>query len=479
MHSFESHVLHHSHDIFTLLSSQQSNYNQGLIPLEIRHNWSMLLYLKSKSIKIKSLQNIINHNTFIQTNLFDSKFEYNQYSSFIQNDLIPIIIDYEMNKNNIISEIENSMKQKINNHISNTKNSIFTKLGWIELILFIISNICSFTSRSYLQTFFCLILLICYLFHLFYGIKTFQQRRTICYYLNCLSEHKNVNNHNINYTAYILEGFNICNPSLLSSHKTFRLYSCNKIDSFIAIISSLKYIFGIIYCIASITNYFAVFIIIQLPLIFGSAMNWDYLFAEFNKEKYKYLKVQYNQILRGDVKGNQMQKFHSNGNCFRMLTQLLIPLSFYSVISLCSVLFVSSLSVGLGIMCDVKFEITDDCWTCAFKDWTMFMSAKISFAVPIIFIIDYFQYDSGALDIENGLFFISLGSITNVVLISLWFGINSWITNCFVIVAWTVLYVYLTICTVKYITHDLVTLIKWTDLFGLKWINSNLFQMLK
>eukprot|EP01084_Bolivina_argentea_P154621 269492_1 len=236
MQAFEAHALHYWFDIYTLLSTNAFNYNKGFIPFQIRNKWSAECCSLFRHAKINALQNIITRHKSIQNNLFNSCIEYNKSASFIQNNLIPMVINYETDNSNIKLEIQYAMINKIKNHANNIKHSIFNTLGWIEFILFSFCITLQLTSFSLLHFYCSIILLIIYLFHLCYAIYIFQTRRTICYYLNCLSQHTNINNRCLIYTAYILEGFNICNPTLLSNKKfiPFKLHSSNKIDSSVA-----------------------------------------------------------------------------------------------------------------------------------------------------------------------------------------------------------------------------------------------------
>ncbi len=125
-------------------------------------------------------------------------------------------------------------------------------------------------------------------------------------------------------------------------------------------------------------------------------------------------------------------------------------------------------------MCGVQFELDCNYWLYVLiKDWSLLMSIKFSIAPPIIFIINCFQPDC---DIEQMLFFMLMGCLSNNVLLYLWNGMDSCIIIVFIIISWIILYLYLMMYSLKKNTTDLVGFIEWKCLFKLKWFCSNLLQ---
>lgn len=238
------------------MHTEQNSFEIGLllslsfertIPSNVRKEYLRIFYSLSKSIKTNSLCSTFNETEIIQQRLFNSCIEYKSYAHFIQNDLIPIIIDYEVTNSDLISELTHIHQQKINEHALNAKTSIFAIFGWCELFLFVYLNLSFFfnaSSNPINQLFIAPILLSIFCVHLFLALRTFKKRQIFCCYLQCLSA--KTDEDAFKYVPYILEGFNFYDISLLHHDNNYAqrltLINPNQIKTSIVIILSLKYI---------------------------------------------------------------------------------------------------------------------------------------------------------------------------------------------------------------------------------------------
>ena len=301
MQKFEIYVADNSFEISLLLSLS----HHKCVSIHIKQSWLNTFHALSRSLKIDSLHNIIsidsNNSTKTKKDIIIPN--YNQYSHFIQNDLIPMIIDYEITNDDLISEIYSLYKRKLHQyfHRLNFYISTFHIFGWTELVLFLFLNISHFISllcfdifKSYhhihhfIKLTIAPILLFVFIIHLSSAIKTFHKRRLFCYYLQCLSSE--INSESYIFTPYILEGFNI--PNLSSFHnqdytQNIGIISPNFITMYTLVIFSLKYIIGIVYCLCNINIYIGAISIFLLPITIGTSMNIDSIHQKLNKSIYK------------------------------------------------------------------------------------------------------------------------------------------------------------------------------------------------
>ena len=194
--------------------------------------------------KIKSLSATFHESEIIQIALFNSCIEYKSSAHFIQNDLIPIIIDYEVTDNDLLSEIGRIYQQNIHTHAMQTKTSVFTLFGWIELCLFLFLNVANASNMDLLhqlKSYVAPTLFILFGIHLWLAIRIFNERRIFCCYFQCLSSV--VDDNAYKYIPFLLEGFNLFNISLFHSHsQRVKLINPNNIKTSNVLIFSLKYI---------------------------------------------------------------------------------------------------------------------------------------------------------------------------------------------------------------------------------------------
>eukprot|EP01084_Bolivina_argentea_P099710 179207_1 len=521
MEKLDAYAQQNSFEISVLLSL---SYDR-CVPTHILKHWLQTFHLLSKSMKIRSLQNIINGSEIIQK-LFNSCTEYQACSHFIENDLIPMIIDYEMTDHDLIKEIIQLYQHKIDSHthVIQTKMSFFNLFGWIELLLFSFLNISHILITllpplyssiiQTLQLYTPPLLLLLFCIHLFLAINTFSKRRIFCYYLHSLSPQINNDQYKYKYTPYILEGFNIYDISLFRNNdynQPLKLISPNEIDCYCILLLSLKYIIGIVYCLCVINYYLGIIAIFLFPIIIGVMSNLDNIFKRLYESTYQdiiafyqHADHEYEQLNTDDTATCDIQQIHDKESKWRYFFRFNGYLCGYSLLMLCCwpILFLTPFVFGFSILCNIDPGLENK-WTmrqfCRY--WSAFMSVKVIIGMTIVSICELCCNWSRRLnrsnelnannidndetinnnianyDAYNSICYTAMNFVSIIVVILLIFGMDNIILQIFRIIVWFVVYIWLSTCSIKQIIPENQRVANWTSVFKVyKWINSNLLK---
>jgi len=435
---FELFVKERSLEIIVFLNLKYQ-HGDHFMPAPIRDDWARTFQSLSRSIQQESLYNLLADSSTLQRHLFGSENEFRRCSSFIKHDLIPLILDYEMTDFALMDRLIDLYHLRIRKRAMTFKQSVFSYLGWAELVLFLainllqislqytihINDFCGvWSSRTHHYIVHLLLpitLAITYVVHLLLAIKTFNRRRRFIFYLQAIAPKSAANDRgkSYQYTSYILEGWNL--PRLNSLHNPdFNLsVICSKpsrISYYNILIMSMRYILGIAYCISFLHQKAGMAVLVVLPILIGATANYDSIQQILSSHHYTNvltLRPPSGHVIEpGEyetdpnfVKCDEMHPAHSSVSAppwlpFKIVVSwmwwgLLYYLGYCLIfVVVWPTLLLTPFIFGVGIMCDVDpgLEMRWEYRRLA-RYWAWFMAAKVAIGLTVVVICDIFMYN--------------------------------------------------------------------------------------